>query len=239
MRFSLGRTVGEDCTWFLAGNFRLHTQSNILSTCVPRRQCEKSLACRRKHGAAMMYWIYDYPSWIIGPLFVATFIAVTWIGIFLTRATVHGWLHRDEHANEMVGSALSNYFVLFGILLGLLAVATYQNYATVGDIVDKEASSLSALYRDVSAFPQPIRSQLQNALREYARYTIQEGWEQQRKGIRPTGEPERSTMIARTVLAFEPSTETEKIIDVETLRQSAHRAFTLCRRQDRDHRGWG
>jgi hypothetical protein len=108
-------------------------------------------------------------------------------------------------------------------LLGLLAVATYQNYATVGDIVDKEASSLSALYRDVSAFPQPIRSQLQDALREYARYTIEEGWEQQRRGIRPKGEPERSTRIAGTILAFEPITETEKIIDVEALRQSAHR----------------
>ena len=137
----------------------------------------------------MMYWIYDYPPWIIGPLFVATFIAVTRIGIFLTRATVPTWLHRDEHANEMVSSALANYFVLFGILLGLLAVATYQNYATVGDIVDKEASSLSALYRDVSAFPQPIRSQLQDALREYTRYTIEEGWEEQRRGIRPKGEP--------------------------------------------------
>jgi hypothetical protein len=171
----------------------------------------------------MMYWIYDYPPWIIGPLFVATFIAVTWIGIFLTRATVHTWLHRDEHANEMVGSALGNYFVLFGILLGLLAVATYQNYATVGDIVDKEASSLSALYRDVSAFPQPIRSELQEALREYARYTIDEGWQEQRKGNRPKGEPERSSLVARTVLGFEPSTEIEKIIDVEALRQSAHR----------------
>ena len=174
-------------------------------------------------GAAMMYWIYDFPSWIIGPLFVAVFISVTWIGIFLTRATVHSWLHRDEHSNEMVGSALSNYFVLFGILLGLLAVATYQNYATVGDIVDKEASSLSAFYRDVSAFPQPIRSQLQDALREYARYTIEEGWDEQRKGIRPKGEPERSGLIARTVLAFEPSTDTEKIIHIEALRQNAHR----------------
>jgi hypothetical protein len=116
-------------------------------------------------------------------LFVAVFVAVTWVGIFLTRATVHSCLHRDEHANEMVGSALSNYFVLFGILLGLLAVATYQNYATVGDIVDKEASGLSALYHDVSAFPQPVRGQLQNALREYTRYTIEEDWEEQRQEI--------------------------------------------------------
>ena len=45
----------------------------------------------------------------------------------------------------MVGDALTNFFVLFGILLGLLAVVTYQNYAIVGDIIDKKASSLSAL----------------------------------------------------------------------------------------------
>jgi hypothetical protein len=175
------------------------------------------------HGSDMMYWIYDYPEWIIGTLFVLTFIAVTWIGIFLTRATVHSWLHRDKRTNEMVGTALSNFFVLYGILLGLLAVATYQNYSTVGDIVDKEASSMSALYRDFSAYPQPIRRQLQDALREYARYTIEEGWDQQRKGILPKGEPERSSLIAKTLLAFEPSKESEKIIHGEALRQSTHR----------------
>jgi hypothetical protein len=171
----------------------------------------------------MMYWIYDYPSWIIGPLFVATFIAVTWIGIFLTRATVHSWLHQDKHANEMVGSALSNYFVLFGILLGLLAIATYQNYSAVSDVVDKEASSTSALYRDFGAFPEPFRSRLQDALREYARYTIQEGWEQQRKGLLPTGAPERYALISKTLLAFEPSTEREKNLYAETLRQNSQR----------------
>lgn len=171
----------------------------------------------------MMYWIYDYPSWIIGPLFVAAFIAVTWTGIFLTRATVHSWLHRNERANEMVGSSLSNFFVLYGILLGLLAVATYQNYSIVADVVDKEASSLSALYRDLSAYPQPIRGHLQDALREYARYTINEGWEQQRRGVLPKGEPERSGLIAKTLLAFDPSTESEKIIHAETLRQNSHR----------------
>jgi hypothetical protein len=47
----------------------------------------------------------------------------------------------------MAGTAL----LLFGLLLGLVAVATYQNYSNVGHIVDKEASSLAALYRDFGA----------------------------------------------------------------------------------------
>jgi protein-S-isoprenylcysteine O-methyltransferase Ste14 len=171
----------------------------------------------------MMYWIYDYPSWIMGLLFVAVFVAVTWIGIFLSRATVHSWFHREPRANEMVSLALSSYFVLFGLLLGLLAVATYQNYTNVGDIVEQEASSISALYRDFSAYPQPIRRQLQDALREYARYTIEEGWQQQRKGILPKGEPRRSGLVAKTLLGFEPSSEAEKVIHAEALRQSSRR----------------
>ena len=135
----------------------------------------------------MMYWIYDYPSWVIGLLFCGTFVAFTWMGIFLTRATVHSWLHQEKRANEMVGLALSSYFVLFGLLLGLVAVATYQNYANVSDIVDNEASSLAALYREISSLPQPSRGQLQQRLREYTRYTIEEGWALQRKGIVPAG----------------------------------------------------
>jgi hypothetical protein len=171
----------------------------------------------------MMYWIYDYPGWVIGLLFCGTLVAFTWVGILLTRATVHSWLHREKRANEMVGLALSSYFVLFGLLLGLLAVATYQNYATVGDIVTNEASSLAALYREISSLPQPSRGQLQQRLREYTRYTIEEGWAQQRKGIVPKGEVVRSGLLVRSLLDFEPSNKREELIYEEALHQSVHR----------------
>lgn len=167
----------------------------------------------------MMYWIYDYPSREIGLLFCAVFLAVTWIGIFLIRATIHSWIHQDGRTNEMVGIALSSFFVLFGLLLGLLAVATYQNYSTVGDIVDKEASSMAALYRDFSGYPQPIRRQLQDQLREDARLTINDDWPLMQRGIVPTGSTERINSIAQTLFAFEPSKESEKIIHAEAFRQ--------------------
>jgi hypothetical protein len=172
----------------------------------------------------MMYWIYEYPAWVIGLLVCGTLVAFTWAGIFLTRVTVHSWLHREKRANEMVGLALSSYFVLFGLLLGLLAVATYQNYASVGDIVTKEASSLAALYREISSLPQPIRGQLQQRLREYTRYTIEEGWAQQRKGIVPKGDAVRSGLLIRTLMDFEPTDEKEELIYEDALRQSAHRS---------------
>jgi hypothetical protein len=167
----------------------------------------------------MMYWIYDYPSWAIGSLFVAVFVAITWGGIFLTRATIHSWIHQEKHANEMISIALSSFFVLFGLLLGLLAVATYQNYSTVTDIVDKEASSMAALYGDFSGYPQPVRGQLQDRLRGYAHFMIEDGWPQQRKGIVPTRGTDHVASISQTMLGFEPSNKSEEIIHEEALHQ--------------------
>jgi hypothetical protein len=165
----------------------------------------------------MMYWIYDYPSWAIGLLFVAVFVGVTWIGIFVTRRTVHAWFHREARANDMVGLALASFFVLFGLLLGLVAVATYQNFSSVSDTVDKEAYGILPLYRDFGAYPEPIRGRLRDSLREYMRYTIEEGWPLMRRGIVPTGGTDRITELFKLLLAFEPSDRREEIIHTEAL----------------------
>lgn len=150
------------------------------------------------------------------------FVALIWGGILFTRATIHFWIHREARANEMIGFALSSFFVLFGILLGLLAVATYQNYANVSDIVDKEASSIGALYRDFTGYPQPIRGQLQVRLREYARYTIEDGWPQQRLGIVPAGGSARIDALFQILAGFEPAKKSEEIFHAEALREFNH-----------------
>ncbi|HUI20795.1 MAG TPA: hypothetical protein VLZ74_07090 [Methylocella sp.] len=167
----------------------------------------------------MLYWIYDYPSWMIGLLFCSVLVALTWSGIFLVRWTVHPWIHREEGANDMVGFALSSYFVLFGLLLGLLSVATYQNFTDVGSLVDKEASSIGSLYRDFSGYPQLIRGALQDRLREYARYTIEDGWPQMRNGVVPDGGTTRINELFKVLVGFQPAKESEIIFHTETLRE--------------------
>jgi hypothetical protein len=167
----------------------------------------------------LFYWIYDYPSFYIGTLFAFGFVAATWFAIFLFRHFFGSWIHSERRANDMVGFVFSSFSVVYGLLLGLLAVAGYQNFSTVADIVTKEASSLAALYRDLRGYPQPIRGRLQDELRDYTRYVIDRGWKEQQKGIVPTEGSHRVSQFIDELLTFKPSEKSEEIIHSETLRQ--------------------
>ena len=53
--------------------------------------------------------------------------------------------------------------VFYGLALALIAVNVFETYADVSKIISQEATSLAMLYRDVSTYPEPIRSQLQKS----------------------------------------------------------------------------
>jgi hypothetical protein len=112
----------------------------------------------------VLYWIYDYPSLNIGALFGVVFVTAAWLSIFFIRLSFHSWIHGEKRANDMVGFALSSFSVLYGLLVGLLAVAAYQNFSSVSDLVTKESSNLGALYRDLRGYPQPAKGRLRPSL---------------------------------------------------------------------------
>jgi hypothetical protein len=115
----------------------------------------------------MVYWIYDIPTLLAVGLFAAVFVGVCWLGTILSRPFVKPWFHEQSRLNEMLGDYLQYFGVIYGLLLGLLAVATYQNHTDVDKAVASEASSLATLYRDISAYPEPDRTELKDLIREY------------------------------------------------------------------------
>jgi len=167
----------------------------------------------------LFYWIYDYPTSAVGTLFAVVFVLATWAATFALRRFLHPWFHRDRRANEMVGFVLSSYSVFYGILIGLIAVAAYQNYGSVGDLVIRETSSLSALYRDLSGYPQPMRGRLQGELRDYTRSEIERDWPQQQRGIVPSEGTHRLRQFTDDLLTFRPAELRDATVHAETLRQ--------------------
>ncbi len=109
--------------------------------------------------------------------------------------------------------------VFYGLLIGLIAVATFETFTAVDRTVGREAASLGALYGDVSSYPDPIRRELQDILREYSRYTIDEAWALQRRGIIPEAGTVRMTALQQKVLSFQPATTAQEILHAETIHQ--------------------
>ena len=165
----------------------------------------------------MLYWLYDIPTLLAVGLFAALFVGVCWIGIVLLSSRLVPMVHHQPGLNEILGDYLQYFGVIYGLLLGLLAVATYQNHSDVEKTVSNEASALAALYRDVSAYPEPIRSELEALLRDYARYVINEAWPLQRKGIIPAGAVKKVAAFFSHLASFEPETKSQVSLHRATL----------------------
>jgi hypothetical protein len=97
-------------------------------------------------------------------------------------------------------------------------VSVWQTYADVSKVVSDEATALAALYRDVSSYPEPARLDMQAELRDYTQYVINEAWPLQERGQVPGGGVERMNRFQATLVAFEPTTESQKFLHGETLR---------------------
>ena len=78
--------------------------------------------------------------------------------------------------------------------------------------------TLAALYRDISAYPEPDRTDLKNAIREYTRSTIEDAWPLQRQGIDPW-KVNRAAPLQARLAAFEPKTKSEEALHDAALRQ--------------------
>ena len=166
-----------------------------------------------------LYWIYDIPTVAAVGVFAALFVGICWTGTILFRPIVRAIVHHQPDLNETVGDFLQYFGVIYGLLLGLLAVATYQNLSDVEKAVGSEASSLAALYRDVGAYPEPARSELQGLLRDYTRYVIDEAWPLQQKGIVPVGAVKKVAAFSDRLASFEPETKAQEALHDTALRQ--------------------
>jgi hypothetical protein len=116
------------------------------------------------------------------------------------------------------GSMLQSVMVFFGLAVALIAVTVFQTYSDTTKVVTQEATALNALYRDVTSYPDPIRSDLQQRLRDYTDQLINQAWPLQQKGKVPLAGIEHMTNFQVALTKFEPTTEGEKILHAETLR---------------------
>jgi hypothetical protein len=165
-----------------------------------------------------LYWVYDLSNAVFCVLMVSLAVIFGVGGLLLTRPLARRIFGPPPGCNDLVSYFLSATGVFYGITLGLIAIGAWENFNMVSNRVSGEAAALATLCQDVRAMgDRPGAAELNADLKEYLRYTIEDAWPVQRKGLIPKGGTERLTTFQRHLLALDTSSSTDEMVKTEML----------------------
>src|SRR5437764_12134743 len=127
-------------------------------------------------------------------------------------------LKLGPEVSVLTSAMMPAIMVFYGLAVALIAVSVWQTYPDAAATTSREATAVGVLYRHMGGYPEPLRSELRQELREYLEYVIKEAWPQQRRGQVPSGGVEKLDDVEAKLVTFEPATEGQKLLHGETLR---------------------
>jgi len=161
--------------------------------------------------------LFDLPLWITGLGTVGVLVGFGVSGMLLVRRCVLPHLRIRVEDSEFIGTMMQSVMVFYGLAVALIAVSVWQTYSDVSSTVSREAIAVAAIYRDVSSYPEPVRTELQKHLRDYVNHVIDVAWPLQQHGKVPGDGVERMDDFQNVLTAYEPASESQKLLHGETL----------------------
>src|SRR3954463_14094565 len=146
------------------------------------------------------------PPWLFGIIVVSTFVLLAVGGLFLFQRVVAHRLQLSDQLNNQIIFFASIIAMFYSLTAGMIAVGTWTTYRQVENVVSSEATAIGCLYRDVTGYPEPSRTQLQGEIRRYVEFLLTQAWPLQRRGL-PTDDATRKlTRLEQLLVQYEPVT---------------------------------
>jgi hypothetical protein len=175
-------------------------------------------------------FLYDIPLRELAIYFSLIAVSAVLAGLLVIKPFLRVFFGTGPDFNQNVSFGGSGFNLFYGLLLGLLTVAAYQNNQRVAQAIQAEATALGALYSDMQSYPEPIRSELRAMIRDYTLFTIHRDWASHRHGQFLDGGGHRADAIRTRLARFEPRSAGEIILHDAVIR--SFQMFTTAR-QDR------
>jgi hypothetical protein len=159
----------------------------------------------------MLDALLDLPVAQMTTVVCVLFVGVTWVGAIFIRPFFRVLVRSQPDLNTLLGNFVSIYGVFYGILMGLLAVAAYQNKAEVEHAI---------------TYPDAVRAPLQETIRDYVQFVIEEEWPAMRQGKLAYGGMPLINRLQQQLSAYEPATSGQYLAHQEATQQF-YRFFEL------------
>lgn len=162
-------------------------------------------------------WLYTSSPAFFITLTLVAFIGLGIVGLLVTRPVIR---KRLPVSNEVAICMISCASLIYALILGLIAVATWETFNKVDEIAAQEAFSVGSLYRDLAGYPPQQRDALRAKLRRYMQNVIEVEWPLQQCGKSQDGGT--ITLVDDLVKdweGIEPPTEGQRVLHAQALAQ--------------------
>ena len=179
----------------------------------------------------MIDFLYSLPLWALAVVLNAWLMGFALASLWAFRRWLLPRLRLSNDASLFFGAAvLQSAMVLYGLVAALTAVSVWTRHSEVSDTVSSEATAIASLWRELGGYPEREREALREVLRGYTNQIVQEAWPLQRQGRVPRMGVEWLDRFQAQLFAFEPASESKKILHAQTL-NSYHRLIEARRQR--------
>jgi hypothetical protein len=166
-----------------------------------------------------MAYLSHLPPWLCGVIIVSLFVCLAVVGLLVFQRLMAGRLRLTEEMNNDIIFFASAIGVFYSLTVGLIAVGVWTTYTSVENTVSAEATAIGCFYRDISGYPEPVRTRLQKEVREYTAFLLDQAWPAQRNGQSLDATTRRLSALEQQLVEFEPTTTGQQVLHAETLHQ--------------------
>ena len=127
-----------------------------------------------------MKFLLDLPLIASVPIIIAASVLISTIGLkFVRRRYTEEYLKN----NHEVGGYFFNAFgLLYAVLIAFVVYVTWTEFDTSSRDIEMEANQTYLLYFNASEFPEPSKTEIRNAVKEYIHIVINDEWKKLPQG---------------------------------------------------------
>jgi Protein of unknown function (DUF4239) len=110
----------------------------------------------------------------------ATIVALVFGGLTIGGLLLVRWFVQWEHLREnhdVAGFTFGVIGAFYGVVLAFVIVAVWERFERAENTAQQEALALANLYNLASGFHDPMRRDMQNAVRNYTRVVLNDEWQ--------------------------------------------------------------
>lgn len=126
---------------------------------------------------SLVTWLYSIPNWMVATIFIGGLAGIGLLANHLVPRWISSQRLEDIENNSAISLYAQTISVAYGILIGLVAVACWDNFIAVKNLISEETASIGIFYRLSYGISDPSAVALRAAVIEYLEAIVMQDWE--------------------------------------------------------------